>query len=43
MEMYAHFYGEWSSYWEDYKWQSLNGGHNAIAHFKPLLNGTGTK
>ncbi|MEY3871004.1 MAG: hypothetical protein RLZZ338_4898 [Cyanobacteriota bacterium] len=31
MEMYAHFYGEWSSYYQDYKWQSLNGGHNAIA------------
>lgn len=31
MEIYAKYYGEWSSYWEDYKWQPLDGGHNAIA------------
>jgi DNA polymerase III subunit epsilon len=30
MEWYAQYYGEWSSYYEDYKWQPLNGGHNAI-------------
>ncbi len=23
MEAYARFYGEWSSYWEEYGWQKL--------------------
>lgn len=26
MLMYAEFYGEWSGYWENYKWQKLPGG-----------------
>lgn len=30
MLWYAQFYGEWSEYFGDYKWQPLNGGHNAI-------------
>ena len=30
MEWYAQFYGDWSSYWGNYKWQKLpNGGHRA--------------
>lgn len=30
MLWYDQFYGEWSEYFGDYKWQFLNGGHNAI-------------
>lgn len=30
MKMYAQWYGEWSSYHKDYKWQQLNGGHRAL-------------
>ena len=30
MLWYAQFCGEWSDYYGDYKWQPLNGGHNAI-------------
>ncbi len=37
MEKYASFYGEWSNYYEDYKWQPLNGGHNAIADCLEVL------
>ena len=31
MEMFATWYGQWSSYHEDYKWQPLNGGHRALS------------
>ncbi|MEH2148554.1 3'-5' exonuclease [Nostoc sp.] len=31
MEYYACWYGEYSSYWRDYKWQPLNGGHRALS------------
>lgn len=31
MLMYAQWYGEWSNYWGDYKWQSLDGGHTALS------------
>lgn len=30
MEMYAIFMGEYSGYYDDYKWQPLNGGHRAL-------------
>lgn len=30
MEWYAQFCGEWSSYHGNYKWQPLNGGHDAL-------------
>jgi DNA polymerase-3 subunit epsilon len=30
MRMYAHWYGEWSDYYGSFKWQRLEGGHNAI-------------
>lgn len=28
---YARWYGVWSSYFEDYRWQPLNGGHDALS------------
>lgn len=31
MNWYAQFYGEWSDYYRDYKWQPLAGGHRAKA------------
>lgn len=31
MIMYAEFYGEYSTYHQDFKWQPLNGGHTALA------------
>lgn len=30
MRWYAQYYGEWSYYYKSYKWQPLNGEHNAI-------------
>jgi DNA polymerase-3 subunit epsilon len=31
MELYAQFVGDWSNYWEDYRWQPLPGGdHTAL-------------
>jgi len=30
MEWYAQYYGEWSRYYGSYKWQPLNGKHNAV-------------
>lgn len=38
MEEYAKFYGQWSNYYQDYKWQSLNGEHNAISDCKAALS-----
>ncbi|MDB9315642.1 3'-5' exonuclease [Spirulina sp. CS-785/01] len=37
MERYAEWYGEWSNYYESYKWQPLNGGHRAIADCQAAL------
>lgn len=31
MRKYAEFYGEWSSYHNDFKWKPLNGGHTALS------------
>jgi DNA polymerase-3 subunit epsilon len=31
MLVYARWYGEWSSHYGAFKWQRLNGGHNAIS------------
>jgi DNA polymerase-3 subunit epsilon len=46
MEMYAQWYGDWSSYFKDYKWQRLNGGHRALGdamacleHIKRMAKG----
>lgn len=30
MRAYAKFYGDWSDYWGNFKWQPLNGGHTAL-------------
>lgn len=30
MRLYAQWYGEWSNYWDDFKWQPLHGGHRAM-------------
>lgn len=37
MLMYSQFYGEWSDYWESYKWQPLNGGHSALSDCEETL------
>lgn len=37
MLMYAQFYGQWSSYWGNYKWQPLNGGHTALEDCRACL------
>ena len=31
MLMYAQWYGDYSDYWGDYRWQRLNGGHTALS------------
>ena len=31
MAIYSQWVGDWSNYWEDYKWQPLNGGHRALS------------
>lgn len=31
MLAYAQYVGDWSSYWKDYRWQPLNGGHTALS------------
>ena len=38
MGEYARYYGEWSNYYDDYKSQPLNGGHNAISDCLACLN-----
>lgn len=30
MEPYSAWYGDWSDYWGNYRWQRLNGGHRAL-------------
>jgi DNA polymerase-3 subunit epsilon len=36
-EWYAQYYGEWSDYWGNYKWQPLDGGHRALADAQAAL------
>ena len=31
MLWYAQYFGAWSNYWGDYKWQPLHGGHRALS------------
>lgn len=31
MRAYAKFYGDWSDYWGNFRWQPLNGGHTALS------------
>lgn len=31
MLQYAQFCGDWSEYWESYRWQPLDGGHSALS------------
>jgi DNA polymerase III epsilon subunit-like protein len=38
MEMYAIWYGEWSDYYKNYRWQPLNGGHRALGDALAALN-----
>jgi hypothetical protein len=39
MHWYAQFYGDWSNYWGNYKWQSLWGGdHSAIGDCRATLS-----
>lgn len=37
MELYAQWYGEYSTYFKDYKWQPLNGGHRALGDCLAVL------
>jgi len=37
MTMYSQFYGEWSDYWESYKYQPLDGGHSALSDCQATL------
>lgn len=37
MERYAKWFGEWSSYYNSYKWQRLNGGHRALGDCLAVL------
>lgn len=38
MVMAAQWYGQWSNYWKDYKWQPLNGGHDALGDCQAVLS-----
>lgn len=38
MRLYAKFVGEWSEYWESYRWQPLNGGHRALGDVLAALD-----
>lgn len=39
MTWYAQFYGEWSNYWQSYKWQPLSGGdHSALGDCRATLD-----
>lgn len=38
MEWYAQFYGEWSDYYESYKWQPLGGNHDAVGDCQAALS-----
>lgn len=37
MEEYARFYGDWSEYHGDYRWQPLHGGHRALGDARACL------
>jgi DNA polymerase-3 subunit epsilon len=37
MNWYAQWYGDWSRKYEDYKWQPLNGGHDALGDCRATL------
>ncbi|MGB1286093.1 MAG: exonuclease domain-containing protein [Aggregatilineales bacterium] len=37
MEKYAAWYGDWSNYWNSYRWQPLNGTHGAIGDCRATL------
>lgn len=37
MIAYAAWYGQYSYYWKDYKWQPLNGGHDALGDCRAVL------
>lgn len=37
MHYYAAYYGEWSGYYDDFKWQPLNGGHTALSDCQKTL------
>ncbi|HEY9863763.1 MAG TPA: 3'-5' exonuclease [Candidatus Obscuribacterales bacterium] len=38
MEIHAQWNGEWSEYWQDYKWQLLGGEHRALSDCLAALN-----
>lgn len=38
MVSYSTWYGEWSVYYKDYKWQALNGGHRALSDCNAARN-----
>lgn len=38
MLTYAEFYGDYSSYWDSFKWQPLQGGHTALSDCLATLN-----
>lgn len=38
MFAYAQWYGEWSNYHEDYRWQPLDGGHSALEDCRATLS-----
>jgi hypothetical protein len=37
MTLYAAYVGDWSDYWESYRWQPLNGGHRALEDCQAAL------
>lgn len=37
MEWYAQYFGDWSDYWDSYRWQPLNGTHGALGDCKATL------
>lgn len=37
MLQYAQYYGDWSDYWESYRWQPLDGGHSALSDCQAAL------
>ncbi len=37
METYAKYYQDWSEYWDNWKWQPLNGGHRALGDCQAIL------
>jgi hypothetical protein len=37
MEPYSQYVGDWSDYWESYRWQPLGGGHRAVGDARACL------